>query len=238
MVPRELSRLRLTLVAIAAGDVVVVAALASAYGTDGVLSTIAALVLAPVAVCLTWANASRLAGPRFADAAAAVYVGLPLLGTIYMLGTYRSTFTHQVVPDLIGLRATPWFALGLLLAASALTRWTAPAFLIAGGVWLVVRFGELGAIRTGLHETVWSIAMLEWLAIAGVLGAARRSWLRALGLGGWLAFGVAHATARGYADAAFWQSLSLTAPAIAVLLSSLWLLVPRLRSASASRAAH
>ena len=48
------ARPRLTLAALAAVEVGVVAAIGVAYGTDGPLSTVAALVLAPVAVALTW----------------------------------------------------------------------------------------------------------------------------------------------------------------------------------------
>ena len=238
MVPRELLRPRLTLAAAAAAEVLVVAAIAAAYGTDGPLSTLAALVLAPVAVVLTWLIAHRVAGPRFAGAAAAVYVLLPALGALYMLGTYRSTFTHRAIPDFVGLRATPMFALGLLFAAVALTRASAPLFAAAGIVALVKAAGDLGAIRIGLHETAWSITMIEWVALAGVAGAARRAPVRALALAGWLLIAVAHAARQGYEDAAFWQSLSVAAPAIAVLLSSLWLLVPRLRAAPAPASAR
>ena len=85
-----------------------------------------------------------------------------------MLSTYRPTFAHEALPDLVGLRATPWFALGLVLGSCALLR--------AAGAWSSRRsagtswssgFGQLGAIRAGLHETAWSITMLEWLADRG-----------------------------------------------------------------------
>ena len=62
--------------------------------------------------------------------------------------------------------------------------------------------------------------------------------LRAAGLAGWLALALGLAAQRGYDDAAFWQSLALAAPAIAVLLSSLWLLVPPLRLAPAPTSAR
>jgi hypothetical protein len=100
----------------------------------------------------------------------------------------------------------------------------------------VAGFGDLDTIRIGMHETVFSITLLEWLPIAGTIGAARCSSLRAATLAGWLAFAVGHAAQQGYDDAAFWQSLSVATPAIALLLSSLALLVPRLRPLPA--AAH
>lgn len=229
MVSRKLTRPRLSLTSLAVAEAVGVGVIAARYGTDGSLSTVAALALAPAAVYLTYALGDRLAGERFGLTAAAVYVALPFLGWLYMLSTYRTTFAHSAIPDLVGLRATPWFALGLALAAAALLRPLAVVFGAAGAFELLSGFGHLGDVRSGLHETAWSITMLEWLPIAGALGAARFSWLRALALTGWLAFAVGHAGRQGYDGAAFWQSLSLAMPAIAVLLSSLRLLVPRLR---------
>jgi hypothetical protein len=184
----------------------------------------------------TFRLGSRLAGERFGLGAAAVYTALPALGILYMLGNYRSTFAHHAVPDLVGLRATAFFAAGVAVALCMSVR---PAVGAAVGTTLAVvalilyGTGSLGAIRIGLHETAWSITMLEWLVVAGVIGAARRSPLLAIGLAGWLIATVLHAADRGYEAAAFWQSLSAAMPAIAVLLTSLALLVPRLRPAPA-----
>ena len=212
-------------------EVAVVAAIGVAYGTDGRVSTLVALVLAPVAVLLTWRLADRLAGPRFADVAALVYVLLPVLASLAMLGTYRSTFLHRAAPDLVGLRGTGWFALGLAIGGAALFRASAPVLAVIGLVLLAGSWNNLSAIRIGLHETTWSIAMLEWLAVAGVVGASFRLPTRAGGLAGWLALAVALAARSGYDDATFWQTLAVSTPAVAVLLSSLWLLVPPLRLA-------
>ena len=106
------------------------AAIGIAYGSDGPASAVVALVLAPVAVALTWRLADRLAGPRFANLAAAVYVLLPGLAALTMLGTYRSTFLHRAVPNLVGLRGTPWFVLGLAIGAAALFRAAAPVLAV------------------------------------------------------------------------------------------------------------
>ena len=238
MVPGKRPRPRLTLAALAIVEIAVVAVIGFAYGTDGPLATFVALVLAPAAVVLTWRLADRLAGARFADLAALLYVLLPALAAVTMLSTYRSTFLHRAVPHLVGLRGTGWFALGLAIGVAALFRASAPVLAVTGLVLLVGSFGDLSAIRVGLHETAWSIAMLEWLALAGVVGAALRSRTRAAGLAGWLALAVALAARRGYDGAAFWQTLALAAPAIAVLLSSLWLLVPPLRLAPAPTSAR
>jgi hypothetical protein len=221
--------------------VAVVAAIARAFGTDGTASTLGALALAAVAVLATAALGRRVAGERFAVAAAAMYVILPLLANRFMLGTYRSTFDHQALPDLVGLRATPWFALGVVVTAALAFAPRRPAA-VAGAAAAVVALltwgtGDLASIRGGLHETAWSITLLEWFLVAGVLGAARRNGWLAVALGGWLVALVVHAAHVGYNDAAFWQSLAAGAPAAALLLTSLLLLIPplrRLRTAQSS----
>jgi hypothetical protein len=233
VVSLERARPGLTDAALAGAEVVVVAGVALAYGTDGPLATTAALVLAPVAVLLTKRLGVRLGGERFGVAAALVYILLPVLGTVYALGTYRHTFTHEAVPALVGLRGTPWFALGLVLAALALVRAASVLFVVAGLVSIALGTADLGTVRDGLHETAWSISMIAWLGVAGVIGATRRSITLAASLAGWLTFAVLHAAGQGYADAAFWQSLSVAAPAIAVTLTSLALLVPPVRPALA-----
>jgi hypothetical protein len=75
------------------------------------------------------------------------------------------------------------------------------------------------------------VSTSEWVLVAGLIGAARRSVLTAIGLGGWIVFVVLRAAAQGYADAAFWKALAPATPAIALLLTALWFLIPRLRPA-------
>ena len=217
-------------------EVAVVAAIASSYGTDGPFATLAALLLAPCAVVATFRAGRLLAGDAFGFATAGVYVALPALGTVYMLAGYRSTFAHGAIPDLVGLRATPFFAAGIGLAlcvAAPRAAFAAVALVLA--TLALVRYGTggFGDLRNGLHETVWSITMLEWFVLAGVFGAARRSPIIATGLAGWLTATVLHAADRSYDGAAFWKSLAPAGPAIALLLTSLVLLVPRLRPAAA-----
>jgi hypothetical protein len=232
VVSLERARPRLSDLALAAAEVAVVAAIAVAYGTDGPASTVAALVLAPVAVLLTRRLGEKLAGPRYGLVSALVYIGLPLLGRAYVLSTYRPTFAHHVVPQLVGLRATPWFALGVGLAALALVRVAWVLFVVAALISLALGTNDLHGVRDGLHETAWSVSLLPWLAAAGVVGAAGRSLALAATLAGWLVLIALHGARQGYADAAFWQSLSAAAPAIAVTLTSLGLLVPPLRRAA------
>jgi hypothetical protein len=186
-----------------------------------------------VSVVATYRVGRAIAGATFALAAAAVYVALPALGSVYMLSTYRSTFAHEALPDLVGLRATPYFAAGVLVALLAGIHRRGTAAL--GVALLVVALAVDGVsgfenVRNGLHETAWSITMLVWLGIAGVLGAARRTPVAAVGLGAWTGAAVLHGVDRGYDHAAFWQALASATPAVALLLSSVALLVPRLRA--------
>jgi hypothetical protein len=233
VVSRSVPRQGIALAIVAIAEAVVVAAIGLAFGTDGTASTLGALAHAPVAILATAALARRVAGERFAIAAAAAYLLLPLLSSRFMLNTYRSTFDHRALPDLVGLRATPWFALGVLLTAAlavAPRRAAAASGAVAAIVALIVwGTADLASIRGGLHETAWSITLLEWFLVAGFIGAARRNGWLAVALVGWLLAATLHAAHVGYDDAAFWQSLAAGAPLAAVLLTSLALLVPPLR---------
>lgn len=222
-----------TVIALMTIELAIVAGAAIRYGTDGAAATAAALVLAPVAVWSIAAAGNRLGGPRFGLLAAGSYVLLPAVATTYMLASYRSTFEHEAIPDVLGLRATLWFALGvgITLAVAYAPRVILAAVGIAAAAAALIAWGTdpLAGIRVGLHETAWSITLLEWFVLAGLLGAARRSIWLALALFGWLVAAILHGAHGGYDNAAFWRSLSVAAPAAALLLSSLVLLVPPLR---------
>ena len=218
--------------AAAAAQAVVVVLVAVAYGHDGAASVVAAAVLGPIAVLATARIAGRLAGDTFARAAAWSFVLLPFVAVLFFLSTYRHTWLHRILPDLVGVRATPWFALGvaLVVAAAFAPRHAAAAAgivaaIVAVAVWGV---GPLAGVRSGIHETGWSVALAEWLPVAGTIGAARRSPSLATALGGWTCFFVLHGAHEGYD--AFWASLAPALPAAALLASSLALLLPRLRN--------
>ena len=236
MVPELLRRQRVAVVALVSADLVVVALVAATQPTDGVISVVAALVLAPVAIAATAALAARIGSDRFALGAAAVYVVLPLLGNRYMLPTYRGTFDTRALPSLVGTQHTLVLALGIaaavafLLAPKALAAAGGVlAFVVTAAIW---QFAGVGQLRPGLHESVWSIAFIEWLLLAGILAALLRAPLLGLAVGGWLSAAILWGAHRGYGDAVFWRSLAVAVPAGAVLLSSLALLAPRLRPAS------
>lgn len=222
-------------------NVLVVALIWVVGGAADIVSGIVALCLAPVAVRAVAEVAQRIDGRRnFALTAAAVYAVLPLIAWISFLAPYRHFYLHEVAPSLVGLHAPAWFALGVgLVAVSS----RAPAFVLAGvglvAAGVAVSYwgtGPLHDVRNGLHETAWSITFLAWLIVAGVAGVARRSPLLAVTVAGWLAFFVLRAAHAGYADGMFWHGIAPAMPVAALLLTSLWLLVPRLRPGPAPAA--
>jgi hypothetical protein len=240
VVPRVLARQRVALGALALADAIAVAAVAAMHRPSAA-GLVVALLLTPVAVGATATIAARIGGDRFAVGSVAVLVLLPLLGNRFMLSTYRNTFDSRALPSLVGLRHTGVFALGVAIAVIvalaprlAAAAGGATAVVVAAAVW---QFDGVGAVSPGLHETVWSITLLEWLVVAGILAVALRAPLEAAAVGGWLLAGLLWAAHTGYDGAVFWRSLAVTAPAAAVLLSSLALLVPRLRPAQGAAAA-
>jgi hypothetical protein len=233
VVSRVASVPHLTLGALGAAELAVVGTVAAEHGTDGVVPLVAALLLGPLGVVATAVVARRIAGARFATAAAAVFVVLPVVASRFMLGSYRSTYDGSAIPALVGVRHTVIFALGIMLAVvvafaprAVAAGGGAVAVIVAIAVW---HLDGVGALRPALHETVWSISMLEWLLVAGILGALLRAPGLAVGVGGWLVAVILWSAHRGYDGGMFWESLAAAAPAVAVVLSSVALLVPTLR---------
>jgi hypothetical protein len=234
VVSRKLARPGLVLLAVAAVELAVVASI----GRDrheGALSIVAALALAPVAVGATSRLAWRLGGQRLGVGAAIVYALLPWLGHLYFFGPFLAVYDDRIVPALVGLEHTGWFALGVGIAAMltvAPERVAAVAGVLAAAFALVAWVdGPWGVLWDNFHETAWSQTFLAFLPVAALVGAARRSPWLAGGLGGWLAFVVLRGLDRDYGTGGFWVSVAGAAPAIAVLLSSLVYLAPRLRTA-------
>lgn len=226
---------------VALAQLAATAAIRAAYGGGGAVPTVLGLILSPAAVVLVQLHGARLGGTRFGVWAGAVAVALPLLGIAYALPTYRSTYTHDSLPSLVGLEHPGWYAIGVGLAAVALVvpRFALAAAGIVAAVVAVVVWGvaPLSDLRSSLHEAGWSIAFVEWLVVAGVAGALRRSVLVATGFAGWLVFFVLRAAHQPFAGGHFWQALAPAAPAAALLAAAIASLAPRLRPASrASRA--
>jgi hypothetical protein len=199
----------------------------------GTAELAAALVLAPAAVVVAARIGGRIAGPRLAVGSAVAYVVLPYLARAYSYGHVIAVYDHRVIPALLGLRQTGLLAIGVgcgLAVGIAPRRLAAAAGLVAAVVaaalWIDGAWSELFA---NFHESEWSPTLLIFLPIAAVVGVGRRAPLLAAALGGWLAVAVLRGVHRPYAGGGFWLSLVTAAPAIAVLLSALPLLVPPLR---------
>jgi hypothetical protein len=213
--------------------VIETAVVARQLGSGGTGDVAAALVLAAVTPLGVALAARRMRGGWFPVIAAATYVGLPLIAVRYFFAAYRHVYVHQALPWLLGLERPLVLASGLAIVAGAAL---APrfvfalsglgAFIAALAVWGTSR---VDAVRLGgLHETAWSLGIAEWLVLAGALGAILASPLLGVGVGGWLALLFLRATHDPYATGAFWRQLAPAAPALAILTSSIWLLVPPL----------
>jgi hypothetical protein len=237
------SRLRLEtppwlVAALAGAALAATALLAATHPTDGAVPVVVALALAPVAVCSIVAIGERLAGSHFAVAAAIVYVLLPFAGRFLYYGPFVEIYRDHVAPALVGLRSTGWFTLGIAISvAVAIVPLRAAAvagiavFAVALVLWVDTDWTRL---YDNFHETTWSPTLLSLLPFACVLAVGLRSPALAAALGGWIGFFILRGADRSYTDGGFWLSLAAAAPAAALLLTSLGLLVPRLRPAHAS----
>jgi hypothetical protein len=214
--------------ALAVGQVIAVRAHSNVSGTG---PTIAALALAPVSALAATALGARI-GRRTALGAAAVCLVLPFAGRQAFYGSFLQVYDHDVMPALVGLRHTGWFALGIVAAlaiAFVPERIAGIAGIVAAAAaavaWIDVSWTHLYG---DFHETTWSPTLLCYLPFAGVLGlATRRPWLAAA-IGGWFAVLLLRGVNRPYYSGGLWLSLAAAVPAMALLLTSLALLVPPL----------
>lgn len=241
MLPRFDRPQRAALGACVVAQLLVVAVVAGQEPTSGPAAVVAALVLAPLAVLGVATTAARFAGSWFAVAAAAVFVLLPFIGNRFQLAGYRRPFDEHAFPALVGTQATWLLALGVAaVAVAAVLPERLAAALGAAGVLvaaIVWSPGALGDLKPLLHETAWSVALPEWLVVAAIAGAAFRRPYLGSALGCFAAVIILRAAHRPYDEAGFWRALAPLVPCGAVLVSSLWLLVPRLGLADARRTA-
>jgi hypothetical protein len=170
-----------------------------------------------------------------------VYVLLPFLANRFVLAPSRGAFDREALPTLVGTHHTWLLAAGvaaLVLAAVLPERAIAAAGMAALVAALVVwGVGKLDGAQTLLHETGWSVAFPEWLLVATIAAVLLRRPLLGVGLGCYALAVVLRATHHADGVGPFWGALAPLAPAGAVLVSALWLLVPRLRPAAARRPA-
>ena len=128
----------------------------------------------------------------------ALFLAGPLLGfPIARRWREGAAFGAAIVPEVIALAAWKYRGLGHLPvitpAPKALAAGAAAAF-PGGGLPLgivVSRYFHFDWWRfhqnyLELREFFWSVRLLQWLPVAGFIGAARRSWPKALLLGGWI----------------------------------------------------
>jgi hypothetical protein len=227
--------------ACALAQIVVVLAVAAREPTSGALAVVAAVVLAPVAVVGAATTARRFAGGRFPAVAAAVFVLLPFLARLFLLAPQRPAFDRFALPALVGVQETGVFAAGV---AAVLVTALAPELVAAaaGTVALVVALivwslGAIGDLQPLLHETAWSVALSEWLVVATIAAVVLRRPLLGAALGCVAVAAILRAAHQPFGDAGFWRALAPVVPVGAVLVSALWLLVPRLRPAESRRTA-
>jgi 4-amino-4-deoxy-L-arabinose transferase-like glycosyltransferase len=156
------------------------------------------VVLLPLALVLVYAIALRLGGRLFAAWATVVWVALPYALRVYATPSLRTVYTHQFLPQLLGLSDDPRFAAMVAFA---------------GAVYLTVRSLETGtAMHVGGALAAASagsaLAPREALVALGpavglALGRSRRRSLVAVLALGVLLGAVAAVVGGGLIDAPF-----------------------------------
>ncbi len=132
-------------------------------------------------------------------------------------------------------RSLAWFAAGLAPALLVLLLWRArgPDGIDLGGIGsaLSVHWSRVSYTFTWVREYFWSLHVFEWLVVAGVIAIARVSPVKAVFFGAWfLAFLLSRGGDPGLdiREGTLWPALAPALPALAVLLASIPLLVPKL----------
>ncbi len=104
-----------------------------------------------------------------------------------------------------------------------------PAVSVRISHYLPLHWSQLQQNLDGLREFFWSVRVLEWLVLAGFIGALRRSPPKALLLGGWFGafFIVKTSSGRGtIEDGSLLRLLLPSFPAFLLLLCAIVLLTP------------
>jgi hypothetical protein len=132
-------------------------------------------------------------------------------------------------------RALLGFGLGLAPALIVLLLWRAraPGGADLGGIGsaLHVHWSRLSYTFTWVREYFWSLHVVEWLVVAGVIAVARVSPVKAVFLGAWFfAFLLSRGGSPGLdiRQGTLWPALAPALPALAVLIAALPLLLPKL----------
>ena len=132
-------------------------------------------------------------------------------------------------------RSLAWFAAGLAPALVVLLLWRArgPDGVDLGGIGsaLSVHWSRVSYTFTWVREYFWSLHVFEWLVVAGVIAIARVSPVKAVFFGAWFfAFLLSRGGDPGLdiREGTLWPAFAPALPALAVLLGSIPLLLPKL----------
>ena len=178
-------------------------------------------VIAGFAIGIKPSNALFLAGVALAFAAAARWREALVFGA----GMAPALIALVLWKDK-GLGTLPLFHSG---AAGAASLELVPAVSVHLSHYLPVHWRPISQNLDGLREFFWSVRVVEWLVLAGFVGALRRSPAKALLLGGWFGafFVVKAGSGRGSIEDGSLLRLMLPGfPALLLLVCSIALLVP------------
>jgi hypothetical protein len=199
-------------------------------GLTGSAALPAALLLAASAL---FALRALDGGPRLDAVAAGLAAGFAAaiepLNLLYLAAPLLALALRRHGQALLG------FAAGLAPALVVLLLWRArgPGGVDLGGVGsaLHVHWSRLSYTFTWVREYFWSLHVVEWLVVAGVIAVARVSPVKAVFFGAWF---FAFLLSRGGDPAldirqgTLWPALAPALPALAVLVAAIPLLAPKL----------
>lgn len=191
-----------------------------------------ALLLAALLTVRAW-KAGSLPDAVLAGVAAGLAAGLAPANLVFLPAPLLALVVARRWRELVGLAvgAAP------LLLALALWRWRGPGAIDTG--WVSSHsWGRFGANKDQIREFFWSVRAAEFLAVAGILGAARRSLAAAALLGGWFLAYVLFVGTSFEADmrlGTFFPAILPAAPALAVLMASIPTLLPEVGPRVADR---
>lgn len=168
------------------------------------------VVLLPVALLCVYGIASRIAGRLFGYFAAALWIGLPYLGIVFVEPGYHQKYTELTLPQLVGLTSVPDFPamVALLVAAYFCLRslerpgWQSAAaaglaagysigikpsnsiFLVAPALLLIVhRWRNLVWFAAGLAPAVLTLALWKYRGLGELAATPAQPVRVATGVG-------------------------------------------------------
>ena len=183
---------------------------------------IAAGIAAGAAIGIKPSSAIFLVGPALALA----YRRRAALAGAVVAGLAPAVVTLAVWKER-GLGSLP------LLSSTSAPKGSASALPVAGlnlgKYWHKLDWSQFLSNLDLIREHFWSVRLIEWLVIAGLIGLARRSRLAAILVGGWFAAFVlvkGSYSGAGIEDGSLFRIMMPSYPAFILLLASVPLLVP------------